>query len=122
MAAGLAEAATDERLAGLCHALADLVDGAWVVALDDGDERPLVTVGSAPETGWLAAVRHRQPPPERGRPGGRRAGRPGLGATATSVDVTVAIGRAGRPFHTRERQQIALLCRMADALLGRVPA
>jgi hypothetical protein len=121
MAAGLAEAVPDDRLPALCRSLVALVDGAWVVALDDGDEQPLVTVGSAPDTGWIAAFitgsRHLSAADQ-------AAGAPDDLAWARlgSVDVTIAIGRSGRPFHTRERQQIALLCRVADALLGRVPA
>lgn len=121
MAAHLAESVPDDRLQALCADLAVLLDGAWVVALDDGSERPLVRVGGAPETGWIAAFVH----------GSRHLSEADQAASAPddlawarlpAADVTVAMGRSGRPFHTRERQQLVLLCRVADALLGRIAA
>jgi hypothetical protein len=121
MAAALAEAAPDERLPSLCRRLTDLVDGAWAVALDHGAERPLVTVGAAPETGWIAAFvngsRHLSATDQEANAPDDLAW-----ARLDSVDVTVAVGRSGHRFHTRERQQIALLCRVADALLRPLPA
>lgn len=121
MAARLAEAPADNRLTGLCRDLADLLDGGWVVALDIASELAVVTEGAAPETAWIAAFVN----------GSRHLSTADQEATAPddlawahllNADITVAIGRAGRPFHTRERQQLALLCRVADALLGRIAA
>jgi hypothetical protein len=121
MAARLAETAADDRLTALCRDLIELLDAGWVVALDDTSERPLVTVGAAPDTGWIAAFvngsRHLSAADQ-------AAGAPDdlAWARLATADITVAIGRVGRPFHARERQQLALLCRVADALLGRIAA
>jgi hypothetical protein len=88
-----------------------------VVALDDLHERSLVVIGTPPDCAWIAAFLH----------GSRHLGPAPDDATApadlawgrlASAGVTVAIGRSGRPFHTRERQQLSLLCRLADALQG----
>lgn len=117
VAAVLAEAAPPDRLATLCQRLLDLLDGDWVVALDDASERALVTVGSPPECGWIAAFAQ----------GSRHLGAAEHAAAAADDlawshlavgHMTVAVGRSGRPFHTRERQQMVLLCRVADALLA----
>jgi hypothetical protein len=117
MAAALAEVGPGERLATLCRHVADLLDGGWVVALDDLHERSLVAIGAPPDCGWIAAFLH----------GSRHLGSAPDDATAPAdlawgrlagAGVTVAIGRSGRPFHTRERQQLSLLCRLADALRG----
>jgi hypothetical protein len=116
MAARLAEASSDDRLAALCADLADLLDGLWVVALDDASERALVAIGNSPESGWLAAFLN----------GSRHLSVSDQAASAPDdlawahlpvADLTVAVGRSGRPFHARERQQLTLLCRVADALL-----
>lgn len=121
MAAGLAESSRDDRLGVLCADLVDLLDCSWAVALDGTSRRPVVAVGEPPEPGWIAAFidgsRHLSAVDQ-------AAGAPGDLAWAhlASTDLTVALGRSGRPFHTRERHQVALLCRVADALVGRVAA
>ena len=121
MAARVAEANPDHRLTSLCHDVAELLDGTWVVALDGVSQRPVTSVGDAPESGWMAAFvdgsRHLSAADQ-------EASAPGDLAWAylPTSDITVAMGRAGRQFHTRERQQLALLCRVADALLGRLAA
>ncbi|MBI5089732.1 MAG: ACT domain-containing protein [Actinobacteria bacterium] len=117
MAAGLVEADGPERLTTLCHSLAELLDGGWVVALDDASERALVTVGSAPDSGWIAAFAHGSRHLE-GVAHEAAAAEDLAWARLPAAEVTVAVGRANRPFHTRERQQMALLCRTADSLLA----
>jgi hypothetical protein len=123
MAAELAECPPAGRLELLCRQMTDLVDADWVVALDRGGSLPLVASGDAPDTGWLAAFidgsRHLSDDAQAaGAPGDLGWGR------LPAIDVVVAVGRAGRPIHTRERQQMGLLCRVADALLAseRLPA
>lgn len=117
MAAELAEAEPVARLDLLCRHLAELVDADWVVALDRGGALPLVARGPAPDTGWLTAFidgsRHLTDDEQAaGAPGDLGWGR------LPAIDAVVAVGRAGRPIHTRERQQMALLCRIADALVA----
>jgi hypothetical protein len=120
-AACLAEASRDDRLGLLCADLVDLLDCSWVVALDGSSRRASVTIGEPPETGWIAAFidgsRHLSAADQ-------EAGAPGDLAWAhlAAADLTVALGRSGRPFHSRERQQVALLCRVTDALVGRITA
>jgi hypothetical protein len=117
MAAELTECGPDDRLGLLCRHVAELVDADWVVAVDHGATAPLVARGAAPDTGWLTAFidgsRHLSSDDQ-------AAGAPGDLAWGhlPTVDVVVAVGRAGRPIHTRERQQIVLLCRVVDALLA----
>ena len=121
MAARLAEGAPDDRLSELCRNVAELLDGSWVVAMDGASQRPVSSVGEAPDTAWIAAFidgsRHLSATDQ-------EASAPGDLAWAhlATADVTVAMSRTGRQFHTRERQQLALLCRVADALLGRIAA
>ncbi|MEX1105462.1 MAG: hypothetical protein WEB78_04630 [Ilumatobacteraceae bacterium] len=117
MAAELAECEPTERLELLCRQVGELVDADWVVALDRKGTLPLVVHGASPDTGWLAAFidgsRHLSDEAQAaGAPGDLGWGR------LPAVDVVVALGRTGRPIHTRERQQIGLLCRVADALMG----
>lgn len=126
VAAELAEAPAADRLALLCTRLAELVDATWVVALDHDTEEVLVGTGERPDAAWLSAFLHgsshltdvhaaapsdvawgRLPPPPR------------VGAEG-SLGVTVAVGRAGRAIHAREREQVGLLCRLVAALA--VPA
>lgn len=116
-AARLAEADRVDRLELLCRELLALVDGEWAVALSVPAERVVVTIGEPPDAGWLAAFlagcSHLSGADQ-------AAGAPGdlAWARLARSDLTVAVGRAGRPFHTRERQHLAVLGRIADALLS----
>ncbi len=123
MAAELAEASADKRLHLLCDRLARLLDGEWVAVLDAVEANVVVGHGIAPDVAWLAAFlegsRHLDE-------AAQAAGAPGdlawawLGGmdSISGRDLVVVVGRSGRPFHTRERQQLALLCRTTTALLG----
>lgn len=116
IAARVAEADVERRLDLLCSLTSELLDGDWVVALDAKLRRSDVAYGVAPDVGWLAAFidgsRHLSA-------GDQAASAPGDLAWARlgDSDAVVAIGRAGRPFHTRERAQLALLTRFAAALI-----
>jgi hypothetical protein len=116
IAAELAEAPASTRLDELCRQLTVLVEATWAVAFDAGERRALVERGDAPDTGWLAAFIHgsrhlSDDEQAAGAPGDLAWGR------LEGTDIVVAIGRAGRPIHTRERQQVTLLCRLTAALL-----
>jgi hypothetical protein len=114
-AARVVEADVDKRVETLCGELLALVEGDWAIALDE-KATPVVTLGSAPDPGWLGAFlagsRHlTQADQASGAPGDlvwtRLAGK----------ELVVVIGRKGRPFHTRERQQVEALGRITDLLL-----
>lgn len=116
VAAHLAESAVEDRLAVLGHELTELLDGDWVAAIDLATELAVHRSGDVPDVAWLAAFldgsSHLSDADQvQGAPGDLAWGR--LGAS----QVVVAIGRGARPFHTRERQQVSLLCRVAGALL-----
>jgi hypothetical protein len=144
IAATLVEEAPPQRLDRLCKELAALVDGEWVAALDVATGtvvHDLSLSSRLPDTSWLAAfldgARHLDHAAQAaGAPGELAWGwlvRSRVAASAgpdvadrthdvapadlMPADLVVVVGRAVRPFHTRERQQIALLCRLTAALL-----
>lgn len=120
-AAILAETDADKRLDQLCDQLRYLVDGSWAVAMAADVAANGLTIlverGSPPDTAWLGAF----------LAGSRHlpAGAHGESTPSDvvwvhldSVGVSVAAGRSDRPFHARERTQVAVLGRVADALLS----
>jgi hypothetical protein len=116
VAARLVESEPATRVDLLCRELLTLVDGGWAVALDTTGPRAVVTIGSPPESAWLAAFlagsRHLTQAEQ-------SAGAPGdlAWARLPAHELVVVIGRAGRPFHTRERQQVSALGKICDLLL-----
>jgi hypothetical protein len=116
VAARLVEADSDKRLDLLCHEMLDLVDGAWAVAFAVGAEQTLITIGTPPDAGWLSAFLAGS---SHLSDANQAAGAPGdlAWARLPTSDLAVAVGRAGRPFHARERQHLSLLGRIADPLL-----
>lgn len=115
--AALVEASPFDRLRLFCERLQSLVDGSWAIAMRAADGSILVERGTPPDTAWLVAF----------LAGSRHLEREGYGPSApsdvvwASLDgsgISVAAGRSDRPFHTRERQQVALLGRVADGLLA----
>jgi len=115
VAARLAEAEAEKRLDLTCHEMLDLVDGEWAVAFAVGAERVVVTIGNPPDQIWLAAFLAGS---SHLSDADQAAGAPGdlAWARLARSDVAIAVGRAGRPFHTRERQHLSLLGRIADSL------
>jgi len=113
--AATAETGADERLDVFCAALADCTDAAWVTALDTATGRSHVSLGQGPDTAWLAAFLAGSSHLTAAE---QAAGAPGDLAWSRLGDsgVAVVIGRPQRLFHTRERQQIALLGRIAGAI------
>jgi hypothetical protein len=83
----------------------------WVVVVDFDSPSPLVTVGPAPATAWLAAFVR-----------GSRAGTSGAHggpddvawADVDAAGLVVVLGRKGRPFRSRERRQLTALARIVD--------
>jgi hypothetical protein len=83
----------------------------WVVVVDFDSPSPLVTVGPAPATTWVAAFVQ-----------GSRAGASGAHggpddvawADVDTAGLVVVLGRKGRPFRSRERRQLSALARIVD--------
>ena len=116
MAAQLAEAPPADVLDLLASLLRELMSADWAVAIDTRSSRIIAASGPAPDTGWLAAFidgsRHLSPQAQADSAPGDLAWAP-----LHDGDVVVAVGRTGRPFHTRERQQVLLLSRVTGALV-----
>ncbi len=111
-AVALAECAPSHRMALLAPTLRELVDGDWSVVVGLDDAVIVATDGIVPDLAWLTAFlegsRHLDAAGEQ----------PGDIAWAylDSHALAVASGRTGRPFHQREREQVALVVRVVDAL------
>ncbi|MEZ5251674.1 MAG: hypothetical protein R2713_21425 [Ilumatobacteraceae bacterium] len=123
VAAVVAEAPIARRLERLCHELAGLVDADWVVAIDTttGVVSASSHDGTAPDSSWLVAFldgcRHLDAEQAAGAPGDLAWGWLGAPDATGERELVVVSGRHGRPFHTRERQQLAMLCRLTAALV-----
>jgi hypothetical protein len=94
------------------HALNDF-DASWCSVIDLEGPVALATVGSPPPAPWLSAF----------VAGSRSSVRVAAGecgpddvawATLSASDLAMVVGRSGRPFRARERQQLAALARIAD--------
>jgi hypothetical protein len=116
MAAQLAETPSAKVLDLLASLLRELMSADWAVAIDARSSRTIAASGPAPDTGWLAAFidgsRHLSPQAQADSAPGDLAWAP------LHDDVVVAVGRTGRPFHTRERQQVLLLSRVTGAMVS----
>lgn len=86
----------------------------WASVIDNEAPEPLAIVGKAPAKPWIAAFIH----------GSRASLRVAAGETGpddvawaslSSADLTLVLGRRGRPFRARERRQATALARIADA-------
>jgi hypothetical protein len=89
-------------------------DADWAVALRNGEL--LHELGAPPELGWLVAFldgsEHLDPAcPTVSAPADV------MWARLPTSGITIAAGRAQRAVHERERGRLALLARIADALL-----
>ena len=86
----------------------------WAVAVRSGDSEPLAATGTVPDPDWLAAFLG----------GGRHLDATDAAAAPSDVawawlvgdGVALACGRTSRPFHARERRQLAAFARLLDAL------
>ena len=106
IAARLASGDSYHRLRMFCAGLRDLVDGDWSVILIGDSDEPLASSGVVPDVGWLTAFvqgsRHLQQPNE-STPSDI------VWVHIDALRATAIAGRSGRPFHSRERQQVELL-------------
>jgi hypothetical protein len=97
------------------HAVHDF-ESEWSAVIDsDGRSGPvaLASVGEAPPAVWLAAFVAGGASSALVAAG--QSGPDGLAwAPLTKAELAVLVGRDGRPFRARERQQLAALARIAD--------
>ena len=109
--AELAEAPAVDRLAVLCDGITRIADAEWSVVVHG--RRVLHAHGEPPDVAWLLAYLDGS---EHLRSSG---GAPSdlLYAHLLRSGVSVAAGRSARPVHERERVRVALLARVADALV-----
>ena len=112
-AARLLEQCPDQRIEQLAVELRTLVDGDWtaIVRLDGDDV--VATDGEPPDLAWL----HSFLSGSRHLAGGAET-LPGdmVWAYLDRHGLAAAGGRGDRPFHDRERTQVALLARILDAV------
>ena len=113
MVAQLLECASSERVPTFAIALRALVEGDWCAVVRLGDGCVVATDGCPPDLGWLSAFLE----------GSRHLDGSGELMPSDIVwtyldnhDVAVASGRSGRPFHDRERAEVALVGRIVAAL------
>lgn len=113
--AELAEADRSDRPAVLCAGVERVADATWAVVVRDGEV--IEQRGGPPDLAWLRAFldgsRHL------GSEGGRDQMAPSdiVWTHLHRSGLAVAAGRTDRPVHERERQRVALLGRLADALI-----
>lgn len=114
-AIALVEARTADSL---LHALADRAsrgfEAEWAAVISPESSEPLAIVGKTPEVPWITAFVS----------GSRASMRVAAGesgpadiawSTLDGADLTLVLGRSGRPFRARERHQLTALVRIADA-------
>jgi hypothetical protein len=114
LAADVAEAPRDDRLALLVSGLLVAADADWAVAVRGAEivERR----GEPPDDGWLLAFLDGSGHLDPARPA---ANVPGdmIWARLPAGGVVVATGRAARAVHDRERTRVAFLARIVDRLI-----
>lgn len=114
-AAALVEQRSVDDLLGVLatNAVVDF-HAAWCAVVDLDGPVPLTVVGDAPPAAWLGAF----------VAGSRTSVRVAAGeagpddvawASLSTADLALVLGRGGRPFRARERQQLAALARIADS-------
>jgi len=114
-AAVLVEQQTVPRLhAALAHHGREDFEASWCAVVDLDGPVPVASVGTVPTVAWLAAF----------VAGSRTSDRVAAGecgpddvawAALQSGDLALILGREGRPFRARERQQLTALARIADS-------
>jgi hypothetical protein len=113
VAARVADTPSDERLRTLVEGLLGAFDSDWAAAIGGGEL--LQRAGDPPELGWLVAFlegsEHLDASTAWVAPGDV------MWARLPRAGIAIAVGRAQRPVHERERGRIELLARITDALL-----
>lgn len=114
-AIALVEARTvDTLLLALAGRASKGFESEWAAVISFDSPEALAVVGRAPEVAWISAFVS----------GSRASLRVAAGesgpadiawSTLDGADLTLVLGRGGRPFRARERHQLTALVRIADA-------
>jgi hypothetical protein len=114
IAARVVEAPAEQRLALFCAELMHLVGAHWVSAVVLASHEQPVAIGEVPSAAWIAAFVEgsNHLPPE----AHAEAPHDLAWVVLSQRGIAVALGRSGIAFRARERQQVALLGRLVDAL------
>lgn len=125
IAASLVEVPIEDLWEQLSGSTRALLDADWCVVIGLDPPAVMVQVGDAPDAGWLAAflhgARHLPDTDDRSVLESHDGDLPWEMAWAflPAADVAVAVGRSGWALRSRERQQLALLARVADGVVAR---
>ena len=98
----------------LCAAIRRLVDGEWVALVDASGQHAVATIGQPPDLAWLGAFLAGT-----GHLGVDDEALPGdvLWSSLPGQDLGLVAGRIDRPFHAAEREQVAAVARIVDAVV-----
>jgi hypothetical protein len=103
----------DQLLSALATRACRDFEADWATVIDHRNAHQLASVGNTPDAPWIAAF----------LTGAQASLRASIGetgpndvawATLISADLTLVLGRSGRPFRSRERRQATALVRIAD--------
>lgn len=111
LAAEVAEADDDRRLAVLANGVARLTESEWSIVVSGGTA--VATCGETPTADWIASLLSGS-----SHLGDQHAAAGDMfWADLPVAGMWVAAGREGRPVHDRERVRLDLFARIADALM-----
>lgn len=125
IAASLVDIGPDDLWEYLAASLVSLLDGDWCAVVGLDPPATMVEIGPCPEVEWLTAFLHgaRHLPESDDKSvleshDGDLPWEMAWGFLPTA-DAAVVVGRSGWALRVRERQQVTLLARVADGLIGR---
>lgn len=113
--AELAEASRADRLSVLGAGVARVADASWSVVVRGGEV--VHSQGDPPDLSWLIAFLDGSDHLATDRGSDQRAPSDIVWARLARSGLSLAAGRSDRPVHERERVRVALLARLADALV-----
>jgi len=113
VAADVVAATPVDRLDVCCQRLLALFDADWAIAYGARRQAALASAGEVPAGKWLGAFLDGAGHLETAA---HRAPSDVAWSWLEHAGIALACGRAGRPFHSRERQQLAVLARLLESL------
>lgn len=109
----VATASVEELLASLLEHAASDFGAEWAVVLDVETAEIRSSIGARPSAGWLTAFAQGTRTSVRVTTGETGPDDVAL-ASMPKADLSLLLGRSGRPLRARERRQLAALARIAD--------